>query len=66
MFWVNQPEYQFDPPSNNEESAKIEKVQQILELNTDIVHVKQLATDSEEISNRFANDDEGEKVPFFF
>lgn len=51
---------------NNEESVKIEEVQQILESNTDMVQVQQLATDSEEISNRFTNDDDGEKVLFFF
>ncbi|PWA84995.1 serine/threonine-protein kinase, active site protein [Artemisia annua] len=47
---------------NNEESVKIEEVQQILESNTDMVQVQQLATDSEEISKRSANDDEGEKA----
>ena len=52
---------------NNEESVKIEEVQQILESNTDnMVQVQQLATDSAEISKRSANDDEGEKVLFFF
>ena len=51
---------------NNEDSVKIEVVQQILESNTDMVQVQQLATDSEEISKRSANDDEGEKVLFFF
>ncbi|PWA49059.1 serine/threonine-protein kinase, active site protein [Artemisia annua] len=49
---------------NNEDSVKIEEVQQILESNTDIVQVQQLATDiySEEISRRSANDDEAEKA----
>ena len=51
---------------NNEDSVKIEEVQQILESNTDMVQVQQLATDSEEIFKRSANDDEGEKVLFFF
>ena len=49
---------------NNEESVKIEEVQQILESNTDMVQVQQQATHSEEICNRSSNDDEGEKVLF--
>ena len=51
---------------NNEESVKIEEVQQILESNTDMVQVQQRAIDSAEISKISANDDEGEKVLFFF
>ncbi|GJS97385.1 nucleoside phosphorylase [Tanacetum coccineum] len=47
---------------NNEESVKIEEVQQILESNTDMVQVLQRATHSEEICNGSANDDEGEKA----
>ncbi|GKC04450.1 kinase-like domain, phloem protein 2-like protein, partial [Tanacetum coccineum] len=47
---------------NNEESVKIEEVQQILESNMDMVQVQQLATDSEKICGRSANDDEGEKA----
>ncbi|GJR17399.1 serine/threonine-protein kinase, active site protein [Tanacetum coccineum] len=54
-------EFRAIPDVNNEESVKIE-VQQILESNTDMVQVQQLTTDSEEISKRSANDDEGEKA----
>ncbi|GKD68707.1 serine/threonine-protein kinase, active site protein, partial [Tanacetum coccineum] len=46
---------------NSEESVKIE-VQPILESNTDMNQVQQLATDSEIFSKRFANDGESEKV----
>ncbi|GKC59929.1 serine/threonine-protein kinase, active site protein [Tanacetum coccineum] len=46
---------------NSEESVKIE-VQPILESNTDMNQVQQLATDSSEISKRSANNDEGEKA----
>lgn len=49
---------------NNEDSVKIEEVQQILDSNTDMVQVQQRATRSEEICNRSTNDDEGEKVLF--
>ena len=52
---------------NDEDSVKIEEVQQILESNTDMVQVQQLATDhSEEISKRSENEDEGEKVVYIF
>ncbi|GKB01511.1 serine/threonine-protein kinase, active site protein [Tanacetum coccineum] len=47
---------------NNEDSVKIEEVQQILESNTDMVQVQQRSTHSEEICNRPVNYDEGEKV----